>query len=424
MSDQFGRAFCVLPWLHSFINIGGEYQVCCTSEEFHDGILDNSGNIFNIKNQPNLKHVMNSDFMKNLRLSMLDGELPELCTRCIVTEKMAGTSRRMIENMKFEQLVPSLLETTDRDGTIPLDIRSADFRLGNICNLECRMCNPRSSIMWNKDWNKFKNPKDHISPELEDEYSSYDWINDDYLLTELKQKLGKLKILHFAGGEPLIAPRMAEMLQLCIDYKVADKMSLTYNTNVYKLPEKVLNLWKHFKEVHLYCSIDGFGKVNEYIRVPSKWEVIDKNLRFLDEHADEYNIKEILFSVTVQAYNILNLDDLIRYTQTFKRATRAPSFVNLFSPHYMMTQVLPPHIKKLAAERLQAAKQGLDEILPRHLHYLIENIDQAINYMNAKDLHPELWNEFIDFNLKMDESKGLKMEDCIPELAQATKLRV
>jgi glutamate-1-semialdehyde 2,1-aminomutase len=279
------------------------------------------------------------------------------------------------------------------------------------------MCNPRSTVLWLKDWNKVKSAPEQMDEAHHHEYSNYNWINDDYLITEMENKIDQLDTLHFAGGEPLIAPKMVQMLQVCIDRNVASKISLSYNTNITKLPERVLEQWKHFKEVKLLCSIDGFGKVNEYIRMPSRWEVIDKNLRFLDDHAETFKISEILLSCTVQAYNILNLTDLYDYLKTFKVISPALNLINLFGPDYLMTQILPRSVKEEATQRLEALKPELLRILPDYKHYLIENIDQTINFMNTKDLHPYLWDDFVSYNRKIDQTKGMSLADYIPELA-------
>ena len=42
------KTFCVLPWIHRFTNIGGEIQVCCTSEEYNSShVLDSNGAVMN-----------------------------------------------------------------------------------------------------------------------------------------------------------------------------------------------------------------------------------------------------------------------------------------------------------------------------------------------------------------------------------------
>ena len=232
----------------------------------------------------------------------------------------------------------------------------------------------------------------------------------------MESKLQGLDQIHFAGGEPLIAPRMTELLQKCIDSGYAKNIVLTYNTNITQLPKSVLSLWKEFKTVKLFCSIDGFGKVNEYIRFPSKWSVIDKNLRYLDENTQELNLSQILLSTTVQAHNVLNLDQLYDYLKQFKNIVPAMNLINLYSPLYLSTQLLPNSVKKLAAERLLAIKPELYKTIPPNDHYLIGNIDDIINFMMGNNYHERYWKAFTDYNGKVDELKSLSFQESIPEL--------
>ncbi len=95
------KSFCVLPWIHSFVNLGGHYQVCCTGEEFNNFIRDENGEKFNIVDKPSLDSIMNSQYMKDFRLKLLSGELPRECMRCKITENSGGVSRRQIENNEF-----------------------------------------------------------------------------------------------------------------------------------------------------------------------------------------------------------------------------------------------------------------------------------------------------------------------------------
>lgn len=204
--------------------------------------------------------------MKDIRRNMLRGHWNAVCKRCLITELNGGVSRRNIENSKFVSLMDDLLTCTAQDGGTSFGFKSIDYRLGNLCNLQCRMCSPFSSTAWIGEWNEVKPKEDHISEELKRELSHYDWIKKDLLFEEFKLKLPEATHLHFAGGEPLIAPQMSKMLKFCVEKGYAKNLDLTYNTNITILPPNVLELWKEFKSVKLLCSIDGFEKVNDYIR--------------------------------------------------------------------------------------------------------------------------------------------------------------
>ena len=149
---EASKTFCALAWTHQFINLDGKYQLCCTSEEFHTSLCDQDGKILTVQDFPNEKDVRNSHFMKEIRLKMLSGEWNPACTRCRLTEQDGGISRRQMENKNYAELIPGLLSQTNSDGTTDAEFLSFDYRLGNICNCACRMCNPRASKKWIKDW--------------------------------------------------------------------------------------------------------------------------------------------------------------------------------------------------------------------------------------------------------------------------------
>ena len=408
-------SFCVLPWVHSFVNSNGNYQVCCTSEEFHKGIPDENGKFFNIKNQPNPEKVMNSEFMKNLRTSMLKGNFNQLCSRCILDEHNGGMSRRQIENKEHANILNELIANTAQDGQIKVEFKVIDYRLGNICNLECRMCGPASSSRWLKDWNAVKPIDEQISNALRQEYENFTWIEKDYLLTEFKEKLKYVERLHFAGGEPLITPQMAQMLKFCVDMDVAKNIIVTYNTNLTKLPPAILELWKEFKGIRLLCSIDGYDKTNDYIRYPSQWSTIDKHLSFLDEHFHDYKIQEIILACTVQIYNVLQLEELYDYLKKFKNVVPALNLTNLFTPFYLKTSVLPASAKQLAQERLTRVKANLEKNVSADYLYLVHDIQQIISFMNYDEQSSSL-PLFLKVNDNIDKLKNVSLKDYLPEL--------
>ncbi len=409
------NSFCILPWIHSFVNSNGNYQVCCTSEEHHVAITDNDGKAFNIKDKPTQDEIMNSDFMKNIRKDMLGSKWNKVCTRCLVSELADGVSRREIENKNYENIIKESVESTKSDGSIAVKYRSIDYRLGNLCNLQCRMCGPHSSTAWLKDWNTVKLDEEKMNDSRRIELENYDWIEKDYLFLEFQKKLEYCEHLHFAGGEPLITPQMGRMLKYCIDNNYAQNIKLTYNTNLTKLPENVLELWKYFKSVKLLCSIDGFNKVNDYVRHPAKWDVIDRNLTFLDSNAEKYHIEEILLSSTVQIYNVLDLPNLYEYLKKFKVVVPGLNLINLHIPNYLQTTVLPNEVKEIATKRLENYYLTLKEQLPEQHKYLAENIHQVINFMNQENAVNRL-PIFLKINDNMDKVKGVTLEEQIPEL--------
>lgn len=415
--DKAKKTFCPLAWNHSFVNQDGSFQVCCTSEEFDNFIRDEKNNPIYITDGKSADEVMNTEFMKKLRLKMLNGQWPELCRRCLLTEKMGSHSRRNVEINNYEGQIEELIASTHEDGSIEKKVTSADYRLGNLCNLQCRMCNPRSTKLWIKEWNDMKPEPEKFSQTVMESYTKYDWIDSEHLVKDFEYKAANLEHIHFAGGEPLLVPQMAKMLQKCIDSGNAKNIVLTYNTNLTLLPAKVLELWKHFKGVKILASVDAIGELNYYIRYPANWEQINKNLHFIDEHHEEYNITECILSTTVQALNVHHLPKIYEYLSQFKFIIKAPNLINLYFPMYFQTTVLPPLYKKLVHLDLLAIAGNIKKDLQPQYHYLADNLDGVIQFMNSQNgFENGDFEKFKDFQKKFDQKKNLNLLDYCPDL--------
>ncbi len=423
LTDKSKETFCALAWTHSFVNLGGEYQVCCTSEEFDNNILDDNGKKINIMDGLKPSDVMNTNYMKKLRQKMLNGQWDSICGRCLITEKNNGISRRMIENKGYEDIIPSLLETTQEDGTINVDIKSADYRLGNICNLQCRMCNPRSTVKWIDEWNEIKPEVEKFSNEYIEELRGYDWFDQPELIKDFRQKVSTIQHLHFAGGEPLIVPQMRKILQECINSGNAHNITITYNTNLSVLPEKVIELWKQFKAVKLLISIDAAHELNSYIRYPSRWIDIDKNLKRIDKEYKTLNIQEALVSTTVQILNIDKLDQLFEYLSQFSFIIKVPNLINLHVPHYFQSTVLPKEIKSKVTKKLLVIAKHKEGLVHESHQYLIDNIYQIIAFMNREDNFEKYFLTFLKFQNDFDKKRNLSLFNYCPELQPYTHLQ-
>lgn len=360
--------------------------------------------------------VMNSDFMKDIRVQMMNGNWPELCKRCEITEHHGGASRRIIEIQNYRDINQKNLDSTKDDGTTTAPITSADYRLGNLCNLQCRTCNPRSAQMWIREWNEIKPDYEKFPQEVMDSYKEYNWIDSEVLPKDFIHKASTLTHVHFAGGEPLIVPQMRKILEICIESGNAKNITLTYNTNMTVLPDNIINLWKEFKMVKLLASVDAVGELNSYIRHPSNWEKINKNLAKINQYHKEFNVSECMLSTTVQALNIGKLREMVDYLKQYEFLVPVPNLINLHVPHYFSSQILPTDMKVSITEDLLKLKAECEKTIPAHYRYLTDNIAQVVNFMNAEDRFKKgAFRDFILFQKKYDSSKNLNVFKFYPE---------
>jgi sulfatase maturation enzyme AslB (radical SAM superfamily) len=409
------HSFCVLPWMHRFVNLGGEVQLCCTAEEFDDSFIrDDAGHRINIADGLSDEQIGGTRHMRDIRQMMLKGAWPAACERCRLTEQTGGCSRRQAENRHFESHVPWIVENTDEQGFAPVRIRSRDYRFGNLCNLRCRMCHPRASKLLLDEWNEVARPRLRISDKQADEYGNMTWYNNQQLWDDFTAHCKDLEHLHFAGGEPLIIPEVLKALEICVNEGVAGDIELTFNTNATKIPPRHRELWPQFKTVNLLCSIDAYGPLNDYIRYPAKWTRLAHNLDIIDQHHKELNLGSATLSVTVQIYNIFHLHELIEYCQgRFKFIRARPNLVHLSIPDYFNIQHLPDDLKQLAAERLQALKTRL--VLAGQTEGL-NQIDSILAYLGTGEHSAYLMNEFKRVTAIFDRLRGESVSALVPEL--------
>ncbi len=409
--------FCVLPWIHRFTNIGGEIQLCCTSDGLDNSLRRPDGTRMSAPADHDSNAIMNSAFMKEVRVQMRDGAWPKACGRCKLVEDSGGVSRRKGENQARAAEIPGLLARTGNDGSIPVEVKFADFRLGNRCNLACRMCNPRFSARWDREWRHVE--QDLFSPDSLPE-DGEGWFKDPGVFAQFEKDLPTLDKLHFGGGEPLLEPEMLRYLRACVDSGHSSHIRLSYNTNLTRIPPEARELWPRFQAVVLLVSVDAFGELNEYIRYPSRWSVIDANLRELDRNFDRYGLKEVTLSATAQAYNVLHLARLYDYASTFERVSPIPQIQSLVYPHYYRTQVLPPQLKELATGRLSRLLERLDagahaRMSAARKKEFLDQLRGVIGFMNRQDLRRFL-PEFRKAAESKDAHRGQRLADFVPEM--------
>lgn len=413
------KTFCPLPFVHLATRPNGDVRVCCTANASGAGIDDNKGAGLVTEDGVNMNlrehtigQVWNSKFMRDTRLQLLNDQVPTSCTKCFQEEANGITSKRQWETEVWNEHLDmdNIVSTTAEDGSLPVSIPYFDLRLGNLCQLKCVMCSPHDSSSWIKDW-KLQYPK-YKSIELKqdqgwDSKYDYTWYQKGNFLDTMKEQAQFIKELYFAGGEPLLIPEHYKILQFMVDTGNAGNCMLRYNSNGLELPEKLLELWSHFKEVRFNFSIDAVGDKNHYIRYPSDWNTIVKNLHILDNTPDNIIVN---IACAVQLLNIMYLPELAKWkiSQNFKKVhmhqkTNGDIGTHLvYFPSYLNIRVLSAELKELAAKNIQ---QFTDN--PRWLGF--------IDYMMQEDWSSKLPST-IEYLETCDTTRGTNFRSMFPEL--------
>lgn len=421
LSKTAAGTWCALPWVHLFVGEAGTLRPCCMALETPDEVnRDQDGRPYAIHDDRDLAEAWNSWFMRSLRADMLAGRRPAACQRCFREEDMGLRSHRLMSNAMFAQSGGAALARTTPDGSVPVEaICSLDLRLGNRCNLKCRMCSPVSSRATLPDYAALHGlaPDDPRLLRL----LGPDWVSMASFHRAFERCAPGIDRLQFSGGEPLLVPEMTALLEGLVERGEAGGIDLHYVTNLTVLPERLFTLWRRFRRLGMVVSLDGIGAVGEYIRHPLRWREVDRNLRRLDEQAASLGCDGLHANITVQAYNVLSIEEIVTYVATALPHFGRPKLSLLYYPEHFSVQVLPSWLKRVATERLQRLAARVRTGWPERWRGeaaddLVATIEGIVEHMNAAD-RDDLLGEFRRWTQVMDTSRREDIRVAIPELA-------
>jgi len=431
--NNSSNTFCPLPWIHIATRPNGDVRVCCTAnasgageDDVKDaGLVKQNGQIMNLQTH-SIADVWNSNYMKTVRLQMLEGKVPPSCTKCFEEESKGIVSKRQWESVVWNERLDmtTIIDATGEDGSLPVDIPYFDLRLGNLCQLKCIMCSPHDSSSWIKEW-KIQYPKyNTIELKQDQQWDSdfdYTWYKKGSFLSDMRSQAYNIRELYFAGGEPLLIPEHYKILEFMVESGAAKLCVLRYNSNGLELPEKLFELWKHFKQVKFNFSIDAVGPRNDYIRYPSKWENVVDNLQRLDNTPNNITVN---IACAVQLLNVLNVSELVHWKESmnFKKINLPPYGAGLIGTHlvylpsYLNVRVLPKHLKDKVKTQVDylCSQRTLDQEFMNN-PYGLKRWQGLVQYMMAEDWSHKI-PMLLDYLNTCDQTRGTNFRNIFPEI--------
>lgn len=416
MNNQ-SKTFCLHPFTGLATREDGAVKACCRSHPV--GWIQ----------EQSLEEIWNNETMCRIRKQVLSGERPAECAPCFNLEDQGVESlrQRHINGVIPEariNLYPTALDTLTDNYTMPFEFPTIEIKLNNLCNLRCRMCNPLDSTSWT-DWKEVKpfyeKENNYLVPtvaRLVEKPGQYIGPFDDTARwwTSFKKLLPYFKRVEFAGGEPLMDPQHYRILDMLKPY--AKDIEIKYATNGTTLGIKggrtIHDYWPYFKSVAVNISIDGIYDVYNYIRGNSDFDLVKQNVKEIQAIP---NVSRIVGAFTVQAGNILQAAECIDY---FLNTMGIVFYSHRVSyPNCLSAQVLPRELQLIAIKRLQDIRDRIKdfEIVkknPQLLQITYRQIEDNINYLNAKDL-THLWPDFVEFNRRLDTTRNQSLLDVVPE---------
>jgi MoaA/NifB/PqqE/SkfB family radical SAM enzyme len=318
-------------------------------------------------------------------------------------------------------------EAAENDGWINDSPVYLDLRLGNLCNFRCRMCNPYNSSSIAKEhfdlWERDEKYKEIYQSEyggnpthLKDQAT---WFESDMLWDQVEALIPSLKKVYMTGGEPTLIENNYYFMEKCIEMGRKD-IVLFFNTNCSNLTDKFLNILSKFDKVSINASVDGFGKLNDYIRYPSHWEKISANFEKL---AQLPNI-DLGMSPVVQVYNVFDIDKIIDYVFEVNKKYNRDIFIDFLidtKPRNLDVKILPDVIRQAAKNKLE---NYLEQKFKDGVHDYTKNSTYAIlNLLTEERLKTaELDLEsFKSYTSILDKNRKQNFEEVCIELNEHLK---
>ena len=388
--------FCILPWISLEASPIGSVRPCCLAEE---EIVTDSGDKFDLM-QHDLAAVSDSQYMQGLRQQFLAGQQPRTCRKCWNEERAGRTSKRMHTLDRLKHVVTDTEWTADAK---PLQF--LDLKLGNICNLKCRICGSWSSSTFATEELQY----------VEDKKSSFHytmlrrgaWPRENaQFWNQLDSILDQIRYIEFTGGEPFMIQEHFDLLQGIVDRGIAGNVEIHYNTNGTQWPERAADIWRHFKTVEVAFSIDDVNDRFEFQRTNAGWLEVCANIQRFRDLRDQYPNIQLQVCSTVNAFNVMYLDTLAQWID--QQAFDFIYWNMLHEPYYFSIGSLPDAAKEQAIQRLESAQ--VREFHRREFDRICDfmrnaaSLDGAILRMKINDLD---WKRNTDLRLHH------------PELAQA-----
>lgn len=440
------KTFCILPWIHFATRPNGDMRLCCSANASGAGENHTVGLVKNEKGQPanfgreTPMSAWNNEYMKDVRLTMLEGKIPASCSKCIAEESKGVASKRIWETGSWMEDgidVEELIEQTKEDGTVPEKLVYLDLRLGHTCNLKCVMCSPHDSSQWVADHKKIyplfqaKELKEQMSWDRKDFNNK--WHENPDFWKEMYAQIPNLKQVYFAGGEPLMIREHKWFLEEIIRQGYADKILVRYNTNGLLVDDEIIELWKKFKKVKVGFSIDAISDRNYYIRYPGDWSTIIRNLHKLDETPDNIQVS---IATAIQILNIKHLADFAKWkiTQNFKKINLENTVGGiqagggifnmhlLYIPTFLSIRLLPPEDKAEVRRSFAELANWLhsnyrqDEDFWKQNPYGWKRWQAVLDFMDAED-HTSQLPAFKEYIEKLEALRGTDFKSTFPELA-------
>lgn len=294
----------------------------------------------------NIQEYINSDWLKNVKKSIVEGKVPDGCHKCFDRESKNLKSTRQ-QYLRVSKIL-SLNEFDLNSNFTRIEIRSS-----NLCNFKCRMCDAASSSEFQKEIETYP---------IIDKFNKVNSIkfNDNLdSVDQLKWFIDNnptLRHICFTGGEPMLIKPYYELMDYLIQKNLNDKIILDLFTNCSVYNQLFVDRMLKFKNLLFTMSIDGVGKTAEYQRHGTKWNTVESNILTYIRMP-----KNIMFNTAISPYVLLDVSSLAKFLMTLHElnpnlGTRCYAVITPKALHF---ENMNYDLRKMACDQIDKAVEIL-----------------------------------------------------------------
>lgn len=300
--------FCPLPFIAIERKSDGWFTPCCLNTKFVHANLST------------IEQYQNSAELRDLQISFNQNLKDQSCSACWKLEEQGIISQRLL----------TLSEIINCSSG---KIQKVKIYTGSECNISCMYCFPNVSSTFRNLWkntNKLSIPINHGKKTV----LTYDIEMDNYIRNNLDQ----IKYITALGGEPMMSKKFINLIDYLIQTQAAAAIEMYIVTNGTVISRETIKKLSKFKKIALSVSIDAVGLANDYIRWPSKFQDIEKNLGLIKATV-RCNIIP-----TISALNIARLPELYEYCDKKNISVGAPNVIQHWTE--LFPENIPDKLKK------------------------------------------------------------------------------
>lgn len=369
--SKINKTFCNFPTSGLFVS-HRKSALCCVARKVP---------------QTSFTKFWYSDYRKESLDKMNQGLPVKECEDCYRQESLGNFSgRTTYKNEVFE---------------IKKNPTRLDLDLSNFCNLKCIMCNPDRSSQWAKELGMYT------------ESNGVSTITEQQLQDLFDISTEDLEHIVIQGGEPSIMPEFDRYFQYLEEKNYISNIEVHTISNLTNLNKKFFKFLSKFRKVKLSVSIDAYGLANDYIRFPSDFDTIEKNVIELSKIPGNIDV-EILSSL--QLLSLYNFDKMLSWynkiQKIFGNSNRVLNIVpmKVTSPEIYNIYNAPPTLRK----KFKNDISNWQEFDHEDKNFLKTGLQIISKIQEKTPYDSKLIDQLKSEVIKLDTRRNIKITDYIP----------